>query len=531
MSDEKDILNGKFGFPGAFPRNLTRRDFVAMASAAGVAAACGLAYGMLPGCAGGGTDELPPQRDINDLITAAEPPLGYRPNIVVILCDDLGYGDIGCYGSRAVKTPNIDRLAAGGTRFTDFYACNALCSPSRVGLLTGRYPVRSGVTWPLWPLSETFRRRFVRRLGNRVLGKLGVADMGPESETEGLPAREVTLPEALSVAGYRTGMVGKWHLGDFSVKPEYNPTKHGFDFFFGLPHSNDMFPCALYRNQEMLEADIGTDQARLTGLYTKEAVEFIEGAGSAPFFLYFAHTFPHQPLYASEKFLHKSAGGLYGDTVEEIDASVGEVLRCLEKNGLRDNTLVILTSDNGPWFEGSPGGLRGRKGQSYEGGFRVPLIAALPGFIPAGGVCEAPAMNIDLFPTCLRLAGLSGPSDRVVDGADISGLMTGRQSEPSHEAFYFYHHDVLEGVRAGRWKYFRDINHYVYPAPVDKENTPLGSLGKGRLGRWPLLYDMEIDPGESYNLIDTYPDVGKKMLGILEKWERETAQNPGGWTR
>jgi arylsulfatase A len=531
MSGPNDITTKNNRKPDTWIERLTRRDFITLASAAGLVAAGGLTAGPLFGCSSRETAEIPPQKDIAELISRVSPPLGYRPNVVVILCDDLGYGDIGCYGGRAIRTPAIDRLAREGVRFTDFYACNALCSPSRVGLLTGRYPLRSGVTWPLWPLSETFRRKFVRRLGNGIFGKLGVADMGPESSAEGLGPEEITLPEALKVAGYRTGMVGKWHLGDFSVKPEYNPVRHGFDFFYGLPHSNDMFPCALYRNDEELEADIGTNQARLTGLYTKEAVDFIEEAKDGPFFLYFAHTFPHQPLYASEEFLHKSAGGLYGDTVEEIDASVAEVLKCLERNGLADNTLVIVTSDNGPWFEGSPGGLRGRKGQSYEGGFRVPLIARLPGVIPAGSVSEAAAMNIDLFPTCLALAGLSGPADRVVDGADITELLTGREKEPSHEAFFFYHHDGLEGVRSGKWKYFRNINHYVYPLPVDKEDTPIGRMGRGRLGRWPLLYDMDNDPDESYNLIDTYPEVGQQMLSVMEAWEKETADNPRGWIR
>ena len=501
-----------------------RRDFIKISALTCLAAAGGSLYG----CSGGDDLDVSHELDVGKLITSAEPLLGYRPNIVIINADDLSYGDLGCYGGGSIKTPNIDRLAKEGMRFTDFYSCNALCSPSRVGLLTGRYPQRSGVTWPIWPKDESFKRSMVQSLGH-MIGKLGVTDMGTPSKLEGLPNDEITLSEALRVAGYKTGMVGKWHLGDFSKQPEYNPLMHGFDHFFGVPHSNDMFPCSLYSNKEEIEVDIGLDQAKLTGLYTNKAVEFIENSKDAPFFFYFAHTFPHQPLYASEQFKGKSLGGLYGDAVEEIDWSVGKVLDCLKENGLENNTLVIFTSDNGPWFEGSPGSLRGRKGQSYEGGFRVPMIAKFPAYIPPKSVCEQPVMNIDIFPTCLRLAGLNSPPDRIIDGKDINGLLTAKSGSSVHETLFFYHQDELEGIRIGRWKYFRNINHYVYPVPVDKETKPLGRMGRGRLGKWPLLYDMENDPGENYNVIDTYPEIGRRMLDEMQKWENEMALNPGGW--
>jgi Arylsulfatase A and related enzymes len=229
--------------------------------------------------------------------------------------------------------------------------------------------------------------------------------------------------------GYRTGLVGKWHLGDFSKKPAYNPIRHGFDEFFGVPHANNMFPLALYRNDTQLEADIGLNQARLTGLYTKEAIRFINRSSGSPFFLYLAHTFPHQPLFASEKFKDKSTAGIYGDAVEEIDWSLGEIITSLREKGLEKNTIIFFTSDNGPWFNGSPGGFRGRKGQSYEGGFRVPLIVKWPGRILAGALCSEPAMNTDLFPALLPLAGLGLPQDRIIDGKDIGGLLVGKKKK------------------------------------------------------------------------------------------------------
>ncbi len=470
-------------------------------------------------------DEYPPHYASTALrVVQPEAP---RPNILLLLCDDLGYADLGCYGTDIIRTPNIDRLARQGVRFTSFYASNSVCTPSRAGLLTGRYSQRSGMSWVLLPENEPIRHRVSKNAG-QLVGRLGFVDLGPNAGTTGLPQSEITLAEALKMGGYRTGMVGKWHLGDYSTNPDYNPLNHGFDFYFGVPHSNDMIPFPLYRNKEELEANV-EDQAKLTALYTREAIAFIEEDKEKPFFLYFAHTFPHQPLFATERFRGKSKGGLYGDTVEEIDWSVGRVMDCLERNGLEQNTLVIFTSDNGPWFEGDPGGQRGRKGQSYEGGFRVPMIARYPSVIPAGSVCEEPAMNIDFFPTSLALAGVEPPQDRMIDGRNILGLMTGEEQKTPHEAFYFYHVEELEAIRSGKWKYIRNIHHYVWPLPVDKETKLAGRMGKGRLGRWPLLYDLEIDPHESYNLIDHYPEVGRSLRGRMEQWEQGLARNLRGW--
>jgi uncharacterized sulfatase len=453
---------------------------------------------------------------------------GPQPNIIVILCDDMGYGDIGCYGNRAIRTPAIDRLASEGVRFTDFYCSAPMCSPSRYGLLTGRYPVRGGFNDALAGGDMSFAISLLDWLGRKA-GKLGAIDYQEDSWVGGLPDDEITLAAALKVAGYRTKMVGKWHLGDFSRKPQYNPRKFGFDEFFGVPHSNDIRPCALYRDETMLEPDIKDNQARLTGMYTKEAISFIEKSRSGPFFLYLAHNFPHQPLFASENFKDKSRAGIYGDVVEELDSSVAEIVDSLKKNGLAENTIIVFNSDNGPWYNGSTGGLRGRKGQSYDGGYRVPFIVRWPGHIPAGSVCTAPAMNIDLFPTLTAAAGITLPTDRAIDGKDIRGLLSGQASATPHEVIYLYHYEELEGVRSGNWKYFRNINHYVAPQPVDKPTTFMGKTSKGTLGDWPNLYNLAVDREECYNLAKRYPEICKEMLARMVAWEQQVAKNPRGW--
>lgn len=453
-----------------------------------------------------------------------------RPNIVLINCDDLGYGDTGPYGNSIIRTPNIDRLASEGARFTSFYSCNAVCAPSRAGLLTGRYPFRTGIIGNTYPKKEALGKRIARNMGVMLKG-LGVLDIREKYVGRGIHDAEITLAEALRAAGYATAMTGKWHLGDYSTNPSFNPRRHGFDHYLGVPYSNDMIPLPLFRDEKMIRSDLGTgeEQATLTGMYTKEAVRFIHEQERRPFFLYMAHTFPHQPLHASEKFRNQSRAGRYGDAVEELDWSVGEILDTLEKKGLRQNTLVIFTSDNGPWYEGNTGGLRGRKGQSMEGGFRVPFIASWPKTIPRGITQEAAAMNIDLFPTLLKVAGLSLPKDRIIDGKDILPQLTGKSRSDSQEQYYFYHYDQLEGIRSGKWKYYRRIHRYTWPIPLDAAPVP-NALGKKQLGnRWPLLYDVRRDPEESYNLYSTHPDTGKKLHEMLEQWERANAYHPRGF--
>jgi len=456
-------------------------------------------------------------------------PQAPKPNIVFIFTDDQGYGDLSCYGSRSVNTPHMDQIAANGVKFTDFYACNALCTPSRLGLLTGRYPQRGGLPWILRP-EPNFKSKMVTRLG-QALGDLGIVDVGATPKLKGIPGDEITIPEALKNAGYRTGMVGKWHLGDFTSKPEFFPTRHGFDYYYGVPYANRMVPLPMYRNEERIIDHI-EDQSKITALYTKEAIEFIEKPKEEPFFLYLAHTFPHEPIFASETFKGKSKGGLYGDVIEELDWSVGEIMNCLKKNGLEENTLVMFASDNGPIVNGSTGGFRGSKGLSFEGGFRVPFLAQWPGQIPKGTVCREPTMNIDIFPTLLTLAGVQQPQDRTIDGKNIFGLMTGAEKISPHDALFFYHHNELEGVRSGKWKYFRYVNTYQYPNALDKPHTLLGKLGKGANGesaKWPILFDMELDPFERYNLMQTLPEIGDRLLGKMEKWETQMDKNPRGW--
>jgi len=459
-----------------------------------------------------------------------------RPNIVIINCDDLGYGDLSSFGSESIQTPNIDKLAEGGVKFDSFYACNSLCTPSRFGLLTGRYPERAGLgslllakhigprttavdnaNWWTKFNDQYFRWWFVS-----YLSKLHFWDFGTLPELRGIPEEEITIGRALQTAGYRTGLVGKWHLGEFPVYPEYNPIRHGFDYFYGVPHANNMRDFALYRNEECLSPDF-TEMDQLTGLYTREAVQFIHESKDKPFFLYFAHTYPHTPQYASKNFRGKSMGGLYGDCVEEIDWSVAEVMRALEETGVADNTLVIFTSDNGPGYCGSPGGLRGRKGQSYEGGFRVPMIAHWPKGITAKSICSEPAMNIDLFPTLLSLAGVDLPEDRVIDGKNILSLLTSNGKRDPNDCLYFYHNKELEAVRMGKWKYIRDIDTMAWPIPLDKHWKSENSLEA------PWLYNLELDPGESYNLRREHPDIVEAMEAIYQKWQKSMKENLGGW--
>jgi len=466
---------------------------------------------------------------------------GKRPNIVIILTDDMGYGDLGCYGSRSISTPNIDRMAQEGMRFTDFHSCNALCSPSRAGLLTGRYPHRTGVTFPIWPFEDSPMRTVIRGFAHLMARVGGIDLIEGESISSGLPPSEITIAEALKIAEYRTAAFGKWHLGDFTKQPQYHPRKQGFDHFVGFNASNDDWPVAFCRNEEVLVSDIGLDQEKYTRLFTEEAIDFIEKNKGGPFFVYLAHKDPHQPCIPSKRFWKSSKGGPHGDTVQEVDWSVGEILKCLSRNGLDRNTIVLFTSDNGPWYDGSPGILRGRKGQSFEGGFRVPLIARWPGRIPAG-VCSRPSMNIDLFPTLLALAGLELPADRIIDGKSIWGLLSGKEKKSPHDALFFFHLNELEGVRAGRWKYFRHINTYTFPLPMDKPNTFFGKIAGGHdyhpegsdesvptLASWPLLYDMKLDPGENYNVIKHHPEIGRQMEEIMSRWEREFIKNPRGW--
>lgn len=430
------------------------------------------------------------------LLSAADAPQAARPNIVIILADDLGYGDLGCYGHPTIRTPHLDRMAAEGMRFTDFYAAAEVCTPSRAALLTGRYAVRSGMA--------NDRYRVLR---NRSTGHL--------------PANEITLAEALKACGYVTGMVGKWHLGNWAVNPAGHPLRHGFDSFFGLPHSNDMDPTPaaskgslrraeqdpawwnvpLYRNQELVAQP--ADQTQLTRLYTEEAQRFIRDHQRQPFFLYFAHTFPHVPLFASGQFRGTSRRGVYGDVVEELDWSVGQILETLRRLGLAENTLVFFSSDNGPWLimdqqGGSAGLLRDGKGSTWEGGMRVPGIGWWPGRVKGGVTNTNLTCLMDLFPTALKLAGSTPPPDRLIDGLDLTQTLLAGATSPRHNLF-FYRGTRLFAVRKDQWK-LHLFTQKGYGQSQPEAHEP------------PLLFDLNADPGESFNVATNHPVVVADLL-------------------
>lgn len=416
------------------------------------------------------------------------------PNIIIILLDDLGYGDL---DAPTINTPNLERMAAEGVRLTSFCASAALCSPSRAGLLTGRYPVRTHITNPLYPTGHPMN------LLMDVLGRYAYS-------VTGIPEDEILLPEVLSRRGYRTGMVGKWHLGD---KPGHRPNDRGFDSFYGVLYSNDERPYAIYRDQEIAVED-PADQNLLTRDFTHEAQAFIRENRGGPFFLYLAHPMPHEPMHASEDFRGQSQAGLYGDTVEELDWGVGEVLRTLKEQSLDQNTLVVFTSDNGPWWQGNPGFTRGRKMLTFEGGFRVPFIARWPGVIPAGTLSDEMSMNFDLFPTCLQLAGVPLPTDRIIDGEDILPVLTGMSPSP-HDTLYFYDTRTLLAVRRQQWKYHRRFR---------TDNAGYWPLQQG-----PFLFDLKADPNESYSLIESRPETAAELASMLDAWDARMEANLRGW--
>lgn len=466
--------------------------------------------------------------------TAVQP-----PNIVLILADDLGWGDVGAYGGTVIRTPHIDQLARDGLRFTDAYASAPICSPSRAGLLTGRYPVRSGIMQAMQAAGDSLARRASHSAGMGISNLAAVDMRGGPNMVKGLPGAELTVAEVLRQAGYRTGAFGKWHLGDFTQWPQFHPHEHGFDHFVGFNMSNDDWPVAFYENQQKLIDDIGLEQSHYTGLFTTEAITFIEEAAGRPFFVYLSHKDPHQPFFPSEAFAGQSDGGPYGDAVAEFDWSVGEVRDALERLGLAQNTLVLVTSDNGPWYEGSAAGLRGRKGQSYEGGFRVPLVAYWPRVVEAGAVTNTPVMNIDFLPTFAHLAGIGLPSDRVVDGRNLAALLRGEPHALHERPLFFFHDYDVEAMRLGPWKVIRSNSHYVWPNPLDKQDSLVGQLVSARdysppdsevviptLGTWPSLYHLEKDPGEAYNVAPTYPAISAEMGEALSAWRSAFHADP-----
>lgn len=452
------------------------------------------------------------------LLLAASASGAQQPNIVLIFADDLGYGDVGCFNEDCpFETPNLDRMAAEGARLTDFYVPTPYCAPSRGTILTGRYPFRHSVVRN--PAPDAGQSNF------------------------GLPQSEITIAELLKEKGYATAAYGKWHLGH---KRKWLPRTQGFDEYFGILYSNDMFPVQLVHNESVVEYPVV--QATLTKRYTDRATRFIEENRDRPFFVYLPHAMPHKPLAASDNFYTpESPDDLYGDVISELDHSVGRVLAKLEELSLDNETIVIFTSDNGPWYGGATGGLRGMKGKTWEGGLRVPMIARMPGTIPPGVVNDSPAATVDVLPTLCKLAGVRQPEDRTIDGHDIMPLLKNADAASPHDAIFGMRGDSLSTIRSGKWKL-----HVRSPGPVRFSNLSQEELANWDDPRGPdgvillapyeqamptqhpgltsgdppkqmMLFDLEADPGEQHDIADQHPEIVERLSA---KFEQTQAQVP-----
>jgi arylsulfatase A-like enzyme len=428
---------------------------------------------------------------------AGQPATAGKPNFILFLCDDLGYGDVGPFGSKLNRTPNLDRMAREGMRLTSFYA-SPVCTPSRAQFMTGCYAKRVSMPVVIFPSCPT-----------------------------GLSTNEQTVAKLLKAQGYSTMCIGKWHLGD---QREFLPTRHGFDHYFGLPYSNDMGggeedpkknkrpPLPLLRDESVIEAPAVQDT--LTVRYTDEAVKFITENKSQPFFLYLSHTAVHVPLHPGSNFRGKSQNGTYGDWVEELDWSAGRILDTVRELGIASNTLVIFTSDNGPWLvKGKDGGiagpLRGGKGSTWEGGMREPTIAWWPGHVPAGSACAATTANLDILSTFVTLAGGQVPADRVIDGKDISPLLFGKAKASPHEAFFYFNGETLQAVRSGPWK-------LGLPSQFDQKKKGLLASGV------PRLYNLETDIGETKDVAAEHPDIVSRLQGYLAQMDADLGEKKKG---
>jgi arylsulfatase A-like enzyme len=448
------------------------------------------------------------------------------PNIILILMDDMGYGDISRTGANKFETPNLTQLANQGIQFTWYYSPQAVSSASRAGLLTGCYPNRIGISGALMPWA-----------------------------TVGISSSETTIAEMLKTKGYHTGIIGKWHLGHLK---EFLPLQHGFDEYYGLPYSNDMWPVdfdgvpiqlkdtssnkmkypvlpLIEGNEKVGEVRTLEDQGKLTTEYTERAIRFIEEHRKEHFFLYMPHSMVHIPLGVSEKFKGKSKEGLYGDVMMEVDWSIGEIMQTLEKNGLDKNTLIIFTSDNGPWLNfgdhaGTTGGLREGKGTSWEGGQRVPCIMRWPGIVPAGEICNKLASSIDILPTLAAITGAPLPGNRI-DGVNILPLMRGdKNAEPRHEFLYYYQTNALEAVQIDFWKLVLPHNGRTYRGYKPGVDGWPGPTGTEKIEK-PKLFDLRRDPGEWYDVSEWNPEKVKELIILAERARAdlgdELTNNPG----
>ncbi len=416
-----------------------------------------------------------------------------KPNFILIFCDDLGYGDLGCFGSKKHKTPHIDRMAANGTMFTSFYSTSGVCTPSRSSLMTGCYPRRVNMhqsarnEWVLFPVAK-----------------------------KGLHPDEITVAEVLKKQGYKTACIGKWHLGD---QKKFLPTRQGFDLYFGIPYSNDMGakqrkqnpPLPLLRNETVIEAPV--DQNTLTRRYTEEAVAFIRKNKGAPFFLYLPHAMPHNPVHASSKFQGSSENGGYGDAVQEIDWSTGQILQTLKELKLEKNTLVVFTSDNGAAkrWGGSNTPLSGWKGSCMEGGMRIPCVMHWPGIVPAGKQCNALATTMDILPTFAAFAGTTAPQDRKIDGKNIRALVAGKSADSPYDFFLYYFKDKIMALRSDNWKLHLPYN-------VEKN---------GNTTRVPArLYDLDLDIKEQKNVMISNISIATQLLHKLKEAVKDLGNGP-----
>ena len=449
-------------------------------------------------------------------ICAAKP-----PNVILIFADDLGYGDVGAFNKDCpFKTPRLDRMAAEGAMLTDFYVPTPYCAPSRGTILTGRYPFRHSVVRNTAP------------------------DAGQNNF--GLPRSEITIAELLKQKGYATAAYGKWHLGH---RPQWMPRTQGFDKYFGILYSNDMFPVQLVHNE--IVAEYPVPQSKLTQKYTDLTLRFIEQNKDRPFFVYLPHAMPHKPLAASDNFYTpETRGDLYADTIAELDHSVGQILDRLKKLKLEENTLVIFTSDNGPWYGGSTGGLRGMKARTWEGGLRVPMIARMPGTIPPGVVNSHPCATIDIFPTVAKLAGIHLPEDRKIDGVDLMPQLRDAKTPSPHEGIFGMHGLNLACVRVGKWKlHVRSpgistalnlagdaAKNWIDPRAPDGV-TIIAPFEQARASDYPglttgdapmpmMLFDLESDPGEQHDIAKKHPDMVRRLKRIFDETAAEVPNYP-----
>jgi arylsulfatase A-like enzyme len=408
-----------------------------------------------------------------------------KPNFIVIFCDDLGYGDLGCFGSEVHQTPHIDQMAEEGVKLTSFYSTCSVSTPSRASLLTGCYP---------------------QRIDMAEMKKEGFRSVLTPRAHKGLNPSEITIAEILKKQGYATACIGKWHLGD---QPKFLPTRQGFDTYYGIPYSNNMSnpdnPLPLLGDEEIIEAPV--DQNTITKRYTREAIDFIKENSNQPFFIYLPHTMPHNPVHTSEKFRGQSDNGLYGDAVEEIDWSVGEILQCLKKEGLDEQTMVVFTSDNGAaeQFGGSNKPLSGWKGRTMEGGMRVPCIMRWPGKIPQGRKVDEITSTMDLLPTIHSVVYQESFDQRMIDGHNIFPLLSGKSEKSVYEAFFYYDRDQLQAVRSGKWKLVLSLENR-FKAHYTDETEAVETQ----------LYNLKQDIGEEHNVASEHPQVVEDLMRKVE---------------